>query len=111
MVFMVKRVIYANQWSLIKKSCFAHLHLIKDSKTVFNYMYCLRSLLLHEPVSTHELIKYKVLDFVSNSLSYPVHQYHVGCTLESLKLIYSKNHYAKTRHAEMEVARHIIEQF
>lgn len=111
MVFMVKRVVYANQWSLIKKACFQHLHHLKDSKTIFNYMYCMRSVLLHEPVSTHEIMKYKLLEFVSTSLNYPVHQYHVGCALDSLKLLYSKNQYAKSKFAETELVRHVREQF
>lgn len=111
MVFMVKRVVYANQWTLIKRACFAHLALLKDSKTVFNYMYCLRSVLLHETVTTQELLKYKVLEFITDSLNFPVHQYHIGCALESLKLIYSKSHYAKHGYEKMNLLRHIKEQF
>jgi hypothetical protein len=81
MVFLVKRVIFANQWGMIKKFCLGHLQRIKDSKTMFNYVYCLRSILQHETISTQDIIKHKVMEFLHDSLDSPIHQYHAGCAL------------------------------
>jgi hypothetical protein len=81
MVFLVKRVIFANQWIIILKFCLGHLQRIKDNKTIFNYVYCLRTILMHETLSTQEIIKYKIIEFLHNSVDNPIHQYHVGCAL------------------------------